>query len=773
MLGAIKEKNFLHPFVLWLILLLWYLIFANYFFSIPQSKVENLITEQSFWLFNQMPKEASEITIVAIDEASRRHLNLKWPWDRSVTANLIRRIASYSPKVIGLDIIFAGKSQPEEDQKLVSALQSHPRVILGYVQYKNSYEKPLHDFINAASAVGFVNKPLHMGLVTKTRSFDMNNQKETVFSLEMEILISYLGLDKSKIRINQNGIFLKEDLFIPGSQGNSSINYLAHPIHLKIIPAYSVLQQKINPLDFRNKIVLVGATDPLIHDEFPTPIGIFPGVTIVANSLLMILSKRFLCSASTAQNVFLCFAFGFVVLLMNRRFRFLRNTLFTLVLLMSAYIIFVYLRALDFHFAYLSILFSGMAAYAVSNLFKYVNLIYLSNHLKNLAIIDPVTGFYSLRFFMLQVDEKFQSNEDFAFVALRLGEYRQLTLKLNFEQLTLLNRLFGDYLKSQVNKHFKDSIFSRVSNDTFGIMIQRAGKEEIETYCKAFTIKANELDWKLEEETIRITLQGCLIHRSKTTTGRSHNLMCRMETLFTETKEGQFLVEELEAIVNQGSKTRYQDILDFIAYDWEERNKELEQSLRTVLDVNKRLDQLSQGSLTALARAIDAKSEWTAGHSERVTQLAVKLGHVVGLSKEELDNLYRGGLLHDIGKIGTPASFINKNSKLTDEEYSVICKHPRTGLHILEPIEVFSDLLPIVEQHHEKFDGSGYPEGLAGEAIAFGARILAVADVFDALSSDRPYRLAMKPETVLRIIKEGSGSHFDPRVVAALSVVMK
>ena len=768
MLGAIKEKNYFHPFVLWLILLLWYLIFADYFFSVPQSKVDNYITEQSFWLFNQEPKEASEITIIAIDETSRRHLNLKWPWNRSITADLIRQIASHSPKVIGLDIVFAGKSQPQEDQELISALQSHSHVVLGYVQYKNSQEKPVQDFIDAASAIGFVNKPLHLGLVTESRTFNINDQKEIVFSLEVEILISYLGLDKSNIRVNQDGIFLKDDLFIPAPQGISSLNYLLHPAKLRIIPAHTVLQKKINPLDLRNKIVLVGATDPLIHDEYATPLGVLPGVTIVANSLLTLLSRRFLDSASTAQNIFLSFALGFVVLFLNRRFNFLYNTLYTLVLLVFTYITFVYLRARDIHFAYLSIFFSGTTAYIVSNLFKYLNLLYLSNRLKNLAIIDPLTGFYSLRFFLLQLDEKLKSKQDLVLVALRFGDYKRLTLKLNFEQIKSLSLLFSEHLQSQVNEHFKRSIFCRISNDTIGIIIQRAKKEEIETYFRAFFLKIKELDWKLEEEKIRITLQGCLIHRSKARTGRSQDLMYRMDNLFKEIKEDQFLVEELEEVVDPGSQARYQDILDFIAYDWEERNKDLEQSLREILEVNKRLDQLSRGALTALARAIDAKSEWTAGHSERVTQMALKIGRVLGLRREELDNLYRGGLLHDIGKIGTPAQLINKNGRLTDQEYDIIHQHPRTGLRILKPIEAFADLLPMVGQHHEKFDGSGYPDGLAGEAINFGARIMAVADVFDALSSDRPYRIGMKPDQVLQIIKDGSGSHFDPRVVAAL-----
>ena len=268
-------------------------------------------------------------------------------------------------------------------------------------------------------------------------------------------------------------------------------------------------------------------------------------------------------------------------------------------------------------------------------------------------------------------------------------------------------------------------------------------------------------------------MQGCLIKRSNAKNVNSQALMNQIENSFNKIKEDQFLVDELEEVADQGSKTRSQDILDFIAYDWEERNKDLEQNLRQILKINKRLDQHHRGALTALARAIDAKSEWTAGHSERVTQLALRLGRVLGLKEDELENLYRGGLLHDIGKIGTPAQLIDKNSRLTDQEYSVMREHPRTGHRILEPIEVFADLLPIVAQHHEKFDGSGYPNGLAGEAINFSARIVAVADVFDALSSDRPYPAGMEPDQVLRIIKRDSGSHFDPRVVAALIKIIE
>ena len=144
----------------------------------------------------------------------------------------------------------------------------------------------------------------------------------------------------------------------------------------------------------------------------------------------------------------------------------------------------------------------------------------------------------------------------------------------------------------------------------------------------------------------------------------------------------------------------------------------------------------------------------------------------MGLGREELDNLHRGGLLHDIGKIGTPADLINKPERLTEEEYSIIREHPIIGERILEPIEAYADVTPMVRQHHEWFNGRGYPDGLAGEAIKLGARILAVADAFDALSSERPYRPAMETSQALMSIRENSGSHFDPEVVEGLVKVV-
>ncbi len=184
-----------------------------------------------------------------------------------------------------------------------------------------------------------------------------------------------------------------------------------------------------------------------------------------------------------------------------------------------------------------------------------------------------------------------------------------------------------------------------------------------------------------------------------------------------------------------------------------------------------KLEALSSGTLLAFARAIDANSPWTAGHSERVTHLALRLGRQLSLSRRELSTLYRGGLMHDIGKIGIPPEVLDKPSRLTDAERALIERHPAIGERILKPIPAFADALPIVRSHHERVDGTGYPDQLAGDAIPWLARILAVADVYDALVSDRPYRTGLSPRAAITMIEQQAGTHFDRRVVEALRTI--
>jgi putative nucleotidyltransferase with HDIG domain len=179
------------------------------------------------------------------------------------------------------------------------------------------------------------------------------------------------------------------------------------------------------------------------------------------------------------------------------------------------------------------------------------------------------------------------------------------------------------------------------------------------------------------------------------------------------------------------------------------------------------LNRLNWGTLKALARAVDAKSSWTAGHSERVATLSLQIGRALRLDSKALESLHRAALLHDIGKLGVPVAILDKPGKLSEEEFRMIKSHSTLGARILEPIKAYADIIPMVLQHHERYDGMGYPDGLSGEKIDLGARILAVADVFDALKSDRPYRDGWSFERVIEIIKKEDGRQFDPQVVEA------
>jgi PAS domain S-box-containing protein/putative nucleotidyltransferase with HDIG domain len=163
-------------------------------------------------------------------------------------------------------------------------------------------------------------------------------------------------------------------------------------------------------------------------------------------------------------------------------------------------------------------------------------------------------------------------------------------------------------------------------------------------------------------------------------------------------------------------------------------------------------------------RALDLRDKETEGHSMRVTHLCVKLAAELGISGEALTHIRRGALLHDIGKVGVPDHILLKPGKLTDEEWTIMRKHPENARAMLTPIRYLHPALNIPYCHHEKWDGTGYPEGLQGEAIPLAARIFAIVDVWDALSNDRPYRAAWPKERVVDYLREQSGKHFDPRI---------
>ncbi|MDO5555662.1 MAG: HD domain-containing protein [Clostridia bacterium] len=181
-------------------------------------------------------------------------------------------------------------------------------------------------------------------------------------------------------------------------------------------------------------------------------------------------------------------------------------------------------------------------------------------------------------------------------------------------------------------------------------------------------------------------------------------------------------------------------------------------------DTYDKLEKAYMESIETLRFTVEAKDTYTRGHSDRVSEYSVLLGNKINLSEADINTLKIGGLFHDIGKIGVPDSILLKDTKLTDNEYSEIKNHPAIGAHILCNATIFQDVIPIVKHHHERYDGNGYPSKLKGENIPYLARIAAIADAFDAMTSKRTYRASLSLDIVKSEIEKCKGTQFDPNL---------
>jgi len=182
------------------------------------------------------------------------------------------------------------------------------------------------------------------------------------------------------------------------------------------------------------------------------------------------------------------------------------------------------------------------------------------------------------------------------------------------------------------------------------------------------------------------------------------------------------------------------------------------------LDVLEMLEQTHFETVIAFSEALDAKDQYTAGHSRRVMEYSVDIGRRMELGEDDIEQLKKSALLHDIGKIGVPDAVLHKKGKLSDVEYSIIKSHSEIGATILKSIKSFKHLVPSVYHHHERFGGGGYPHGIKGELIPLHARIIAIADSFDAITSNRPYRKAFSLKEAVSELERNKGIQFDPYI---------
>jgi len=222
-----------------------------------------------------------------------------------------------------------------------------------------------------------------------------------------------------------------------------------------------------------------------------------------------------------------------------------------------------------------------------------------------------------------------------------------------------------------------------------------------------------------------------------------------------------YLTRSLRSVASYAQAIERGKIEATLAIKGHDEASAIAEALNVVLE---RLRQSYISTLSALVTLLETKDSKTETHSMRSVKYALELGKAAGLSRQDLTELEHGALLHDIGKVGVADVILKKPSPLTEEEWKVMRQHPSIGYNVLKNLKFLQNSLPVVLHHQERYDGHGYPEGLKGEQIPFLARIFTIADSFDAMTSDRPYRKAMKAESAIEEVKNNAGTQFDPKL---------
>ncbi len=368
------------------------------------------------------------------------------------------------------------------------------------------------------------------------------------------------------------------------------------------------------------------------------------------------------------------------------------------------------------------------------------------NRLKSLAITDELTGVYNVRYFHSTLAEEIdlaqKSANTVGLVMVDIDNFKMFNDIYGHDCGDSILKLTAGTLKNILREN---EILCRFGGDEFAIILKNTDKIDMEQ-------AANRIKKEFQER-------------------KSIKTKCN---IFSEVTLSMGLSEYPDLSKNKDELIYQADMALYHAKNLTKDSVHFYQDV--ILQIRKNISSDNQqliGIFKGLLSTISAKDKYTHGHCERVSQYAVLIGEAMNLNLKEITVLQYSGLLHDIGKIEMPKTILNKIGGLTPDEYDSIQMHPVFSANILEPLAEMSQLIEHVRHHHERFDGKGYPDGLAGEDISLGARILCVADSFDAMLSERPYSKSMAPEEAISELEKCSGTHFDPKIVNIFTGIIR
>ncbi|MCX5712560.1 MAG: diguanylate cyclase, partial [Candidatus Omnitrophica bacterium] len=381
-----------------------------------------------------------------------------------------------------------------------------------------------------------------------------------------------------------------------------------------------------------------------------------------------------------------------------------------------------------------------------------------NRRLKQLALRDPLTGLYNHHYLQEVIEAEFYRARRYA--------HPISVLMLDVDYFKSVNDLYGHAFGDNVLKELAVQL-NKITR-RYDIVIRFGGEEFIIispgiTNPQALVLAGRILDavnlynFGNKKNTVKLKLSIAVASYPEDKANNGMELVVLTEKILNKAKErGGNRVYSSQDIAIEKDKQPSKN---------NKANSEIKFLKSRIEKLTKRSNQNLIESVFAFAHTLEAKDHATGAHVERTVKFANEIAMALNLSPEEIENIKQAAVLHDLGKVGISEKILLKKSKLNPKEYAQIKKHPQIGAEIIRPVQSLHNVIPLVLYHHERWDGKGYPAGLKAEEIPVGARIIALADVYEALVSDRPYRKAFSKAKALRIIKENSGSQFDPNIV--------
>lgn len=385
--------------------------------------------------------------------------------------------------------------------------------------------------------------------------------------------------------------------------------------------------------------------------------------------------------------------------------------------------------------------------------------------LKQLALTDSHTGLYNHRFLAKVLEDRLlhaqKENRPFSILMMDIDYFKSINDVYGHQFGDIVLRQFAQEVKRLVRKN---NTVVRYGGEEFVIIAPETNRAEAMNLAQRLLEEINLKNFGEGNNRIKIKLSIAAAAYPEDRVIRANEMFELADLILNKAKEfgGNRVYCSLDLKKQSAVNKEKINVKPEIRYLQEKMDR-----------LNKRANQSLIEAIFAFAKTIELKDHYTGEHVERTVHFAVEIAKEIGMSKEEIDYIKQAAILHDLGKVGISEKILLKRAKLTPGEFKLIREHPVIGADIIRPIHLLHDILPFILYHHERWDGSGYPVGLKGEEIPVGARIISIADTYQALISNRPYRKAYSRKDAIEIIKNSFGTHFDPDIAGVFVKIMQ